>query len=76
MAATTLLLTKNVTPQAVTSVGSNLATGPSAVTGITFPDKCLYSRPHGGGRSGGLCRRFCSGPGDVFPRFRGVPQMT
>src|SRR6185437_10266892 len=67
--ATALLLTKNVAPQSVTSIGSNLATNPSAITGITLPDVCLYSRPHGGCRSGSLRRRFCSGTGDVLPRL-------
>src|SRR6185312_17202945 len=67
--ATTLLLTKNVALQAVTSIGSNLATSPSAIAGITLLDVCLYSRPHRGCRSGSLRRRFCSGPGDVFPRL-------
>src|SRR5579871_4791596 len=67
--ATALFLTKNVAPQAVTSIGSNLAASPPAITGITLPDVCLYSRPHGGCRSGSLRRRFYSGPGDVFPRL-------
>src|SRR5580704_13640237 len=67
--ATALLLTKNVAPQAVTSIGSNLATSPSAITGITLPDVCLYSRPHGRCRSGSLRRRLCSGPSNKFPRL-------
>ena len=67
--ATALLLTKNVAPQAVTHIGSNLATGPSAITGITLPDVCLYGCPHSGCRSGSLRRRFCSRPRGVFPRL-------
>src|SRR5882724_13674201 len=67
--ATALLLTKNVAPQAVTSIGSNFATSPSAIPGITLLDVCLNSRPHGGCWSGSLRCRFRSGSGDVFPRF-------
>src|SRR6185312_5794136 len=65
--ATAFLLTKNVPPQAVTGIGSDLATCPSAVTGVTLTDVFFNSRPHGGHWSASLRRCFRSGPSNLLP---------
>lgn len=43
---TAALLTKEVTPQPVASIGANFATGPPAVTGVALPNVYLNCRLH------------------------------
>src|ERR1700730_7990287 len=56
-----LFLTKNVTPQLGTGVGSDVATCSASFSSVAFLDVGFNGRSHGGSRARRLRRGFCSG---------------
>src|SRR6202022_368453 len=62
-----LFLTKNVSPQLGTGVGSDVATCSASFPSVAFLDVGFNGRSHGRSRACRLRRGFCSGSGHGLP---------